>query len=180
VLETVDYGQPWLLGRATSEAEARQLVLNYVSRPLPPIVGVTTFELDQILGSLSPHYVDLRDRVSAAEWPIVIDLPERVPVDRIGALDGIHLYPINTPFEHRSLPPHTLRPETAAHQFLTSRPLRVGSALPSPGSDDPAEGSDSRCRCQGSASAISSSQVFAAHPRQLAQFPSDSGPSFDC
>ena len=132
LLETVDYGQPWLLARGTSEADARQLVLTYVSRPLPPIVAVTRFELDQILGQLSPHFVDLRNQVAAAERPIVIDLPERIPLDRIGALDGIHLYPINTPFEHRSLPPSSLRPENDVHKVLTTRPLRVGVTITQP------------------------------------------------
>jgi hypothetical protein len=37
VLETVDYGQGYRLGRAATEAEARELVLRYVSCPLPPV-----------------------------------------------------------------------------------------------------------------------------------------------
>jgi hypothetical protein len=62
-------------------------------------------ELDAIVGRIAMHYFDLRDRArEAGTQGIVIDLPPELPIDRIGALDGVHTYPIDTPFEFRSLP----------------------------------------------------------------------------
>ena len=51
------------------------------------------------------------------------------------ALDGVHTYPIDTPFEFRSLPPTALRPENDVHQFLTAADVRVRAAITPPGSD---------------------------------------------
>jgi hypothetical protein len=62
----------------------------------------------------------------------VIDLPAELPIDRIGALDGVHTYPIDTPFEFRSLPPTALRPENDVHQFLTTADVRVRAAITPP------------------------------------------------
>ena len=62
----------------------------------------------------------------------MIDLPPLLPLDRIGALDGVPTYPIGTPFEHRSLPPTALRPENDVHQFLTRAAIRVRAAITPP------------------------------------------------
>lgn len=128
VLETVDYGSGHRLGRADSESAARDLLLEYVSRPLPDVRTVTQEELDGIVGAIAIHYFDLRDRATeAGERGIVIDLPQALPLDRFGALDGVHVYPIDTPFEFRSLPPHAVRPESDVHRLLTTGPIRVGA-----------------------------------------------------
>jgi hypothetical protein len=133
VLETVDYGRGWRLGRAATEAEARRLVLDYVGRPLPPVKVLPRLELDRIVGALAPHYFDLRDRATAAgQDGVVIDLPPDLAVDRLGALDGVHLYPVDTPIEFRSLPPHALRPESDLHRFLTRAQLRVSAVITPP------------------------------------------------
>jgi hypothetical protein len=132
-LETVDYGRAYRLGLSRGEEEAAQLVLDYISRPLPAIRAITRPQLDEIVGKIAYHYFDLRDRATAAgPGGIVIDLPPEIPLDRIGALDGVHLYPIDTPFEFRSLPPHALRPESDVHQFLTAGQVRVGAAITAP------------------------------------------------
>jgi hypothetical protein len=132
-LATVDYGSAYRLGLARGEEEAAQLVLDYVSRPLPPIRPITRAQLDEIVGKIAYHYFDLRDRATAAgPAGIVIDLPPEIPLDRIGALDGVHLYPIDTPFEFRSLPPHALRPESDVQQFLTAGQVRVQAAITPP------------------------------------------------
>lgn len=133
VLETVDYGTAYRLRRATSGPEAREITLEYVSRPLPPIRAMSRTELDTIVGRIAMHYVDLRDRARAASpGGIVIDLPPDLPVDRIGALDGVHTYPIDTPFEFRSLPPNSLRPENDVHKFLSTTTIRVRAAITPP------------------------------------------------
>jgi Tuberculosis necrotizing toxin len=133
VLETVDYGTAYPLLSCGDVAQAREMVLAYVSRPLPPIRSLPKLELDTIVGRVAMHYFDLRDRARAAgPRGIVIDLPPELPVDRVGALDGVHTYPIDTPFEFRSLPPNALRAENDVHKFLTTTDLRVAAAITPP------------------------------------------------
>jgi Tuberculosis necrotizing toxin len=132
-LATVDYGRPYRLGTARTPEAAAALVSSYVSRPLPPIRPIAQLELDEIVGKIAYHYFDLRDRARAAGPDgVVIDLPPQIPLDRIGALDGVHLYPIDTPFEFRSLPPHAIRPESDVHKFVTARTVRVQAAITPP------------------------------------------------
>jgi hypothetical protein len=133
VLETVDYGRAFRLLDAGSEPEIEQAVLGYVSRPLPPVRAVARPELNTLLGRVAGHYGTLLNDLRTAGPPgFVIDLPPQLPLDRIGALDGVHIHPIGTPFEHRSLPPTALRPENDVHQFLTTAAVRVGAAITPP------------------------------------------------
>jgi hypothetical protein len=128
VLETVDYGRAYRLLGAGSEEEIKEAVIGYVSRPLPPVRAMARPELDTLLGRVAGHYGKLLDDLRA-EQGFVVDLPPQLPLDRIGALDGVHVYPIGTPFEHRSLPPNALRPENDVHQFLTMAAVRVWAAI---------------------------------------------------
>ncbi|MFL6044500.1 MAG: TNT domain-containing protein [Propionibacteriaceae bacterium] len=133
VLETVDYGEPFQLLSAESEPEISEAVIGYVSRPLPAVRAMPRNELDAIVGRIAMHYFDLRDRArEAGRQGIVIDLPPELPIDRIGALDGVHTYPIDTPFEFRSLPPTALRPENDVHKFLTVTSVRVRATITPP------------------------------------------------
>jgi Tuberculosis necrotizing toxin len=133
VLETMDYGEAFRLRMAQSEPEITQVVLDYVSRPLPRIRVMSRHELDIIVGKVAMHYFDLRDRArEAGQRGIVIDLPPELPIDRIGALDGVHTYPIDTPFEFRSLPPAALRPENDVHHFLAAADVRVRASITPP------------------------------------------------
>ena len=133
VLETIDYGEAFRLLTQKSEAEIQQAVIDYVSRPLPQVRGMSRDELDTIVGRVALHYFDLRDRArEAGPQGVVIDLPQELPIDRIGALDGVHTYPIDTPFEFRSLPPTALRPENDVHKFLTAADVRVRASITPP------------------------------------------------
>ena len=133
VLETVDYGQAFRLLIVGAEPEITEAVIAYVSRPLPPVRVMSRGDLDTIVGKLAGHYDDLREGAGGAgPQGIVIDLPRGVPIDRIGALDGVHAYPINTPFEWRSLPPTALRPETELHRFITAADVRVRATITPP------------------------------------------------
>jgi hypothetical protein len=133
VLETVDYGEAFRLLAQKSETEIKQAVIDYVSRPLPQVRGMSRDELDTIVGRVALHYFDLRDRArEAGPQGVVIDLPPELPIDRIGALDGVHTYPIDTPFEFRSLPPTALRPENDVHKFLTAADVRVRASITPP------------------------------------------------
>jgi nicrotizing toxin Mtb-like protein len=129
----VDYGQAFRLLTAESDSEITEAVIDYVSRPLPPVRVMSRHELDAIVDKIAVHYFDLRDRArEAGPEGIVIDLPSELPIDRIGALDGVHTYPIDTPFEFRSLPPTALRPENDVHRFLTAADVRVRAAITPP------------------------------------------------
>ena len=133
VLETVDYGEAFRLLTQKSEIEIKQAVIDYVSRPLPEVRGMSRDELDTIVGRVALHYFDLRDRArDAGPQGVVIDLPPELPIDRIGALDGVHTYPIDTPFGFRSLPPTALRPENDVHKFLTAADVRVRASITPP------------------------------------------------
>ena len=132
VLETVDYGQAFRLLAAGSEPEITDAVLGYVSRPLPPVRALPRQELDTYAGRVAPHYVDLQRQLREEPGGFVVDLPPALPLDRIGALDGVHTYPMGTPFEHRSLPPTALRPENDVHKFLTTAQVRVWVAVTPP------------------------------------------------
>lgn len=133
VLETVDYGTGYRLLSADTEDAAREMVLAYVSRPLPPVRPLPRVELDGLVGQIAMYYFDLRDRArEAGPRGIVIDLPPDIPVDRVGALDGVHTYPVDTPLEFRSLPPNVLRAENDVHRFLTTTDIRVGAAITPP------------------------------------------------
>jgi Tuberculosis necrotizing toxin len=133
VLETVDYGTAFRLRSAASASEIEEAVIGYLSRPLPPVRVMSQDELDTVVGKVAMHYFDLRDRAREVGPPgVVIDLPPELPIDRIGALDGVHTYPIDTPFEFRSLPPTALRPENDVHKFLTAANVRVRAMITPP------------------------------------------------
>jgi hypothetical protein len=141
VLETVDYGDARRLRTAGSEDEITEAVIGYLSRPLPPARVMSRAELETIVGTVAPHYPDLQDRArEAGPQGIVIDLPPELPIDRIGVLDGVHTYPNDTPFEHRSLPPTALGPRTALHKFLTATDVRVRAAITPPWFGQPGGG----------------------------------------
>lgn len=133
VLETVDYGTGFRLGTSNSEEGAAELILGYIARQMPPERRMSRDEVDALVAPIAHHYFDLRDRATAAgDAGIVIDLPRGIPVDRLGALDGVHLYPIDTPFELRSLPPHVIRPENDLRQFVTATTVRVAAVITPP------------------------------------------------
>jgi hypothetical protein len=133
IVATVDYGTHWALSVADSEAEAAEALLAYLDRPLPAPLTLSEDKLDELAASLSVHYFDLRDRATeAGDDGVLIDLPPGVLVDRIGALDGLHLFPLDTPFELRSLPVSALRAENDVHRFLTWRSIRVRARITPP------------------------------------------------
>ena len=130
---TVDYGMRWMLARAATEAAAAEALLEYVSRPLPAVSPMPVSDVDALADRVAIHYFELRDRArDAGADGVVIDLPHDLPLDRIGALDGIHLFPIDTPFELRSLPPSVLRPENDVHTFVTRGTIRVRAVIVPP------------------------------------------------
>src|SRR4029450_4275061 len=124
-----EWGQRSRRLAAGSEPKITDAVLGYVSRPLAPVRALPRQELDRYAARVAQHYVDLQRQLRAEGSGFVIDLPLALPLDRIGALDGVHTYPMGTPFEHRSLPPSALRPENDVPKFLTTGPGRVPAAI---------------------------------------------------
>jgi hypothetical protein len=130
---TVDYGQHWVLDTADTRNAAEELLLAYLSRPLPPKRDMEVGEVDSLVSAVSMHYFDLRDRATAAgNAGVVFDMPPGVMLDRLGAIDGIRLYPLDTPWELRSLPPHTLREESGLHHFVTAGVVRMRATITPP------------------------------------------------
>ena len=133
IVASIDYGTHWALAVADDEAGAGEALLDYLRRPLPPVQVISEPKLDDIASALTNHYFELRDKATAAgEAGVLIDLPPGVLLDRIGALDGLYLYPLDTPFELRSLPASALRPENDVHRFLTWRSIRVRAQITPP------------------------------------------------
>ncbi|MBB3157814.1 hypothetical protein FHS07_001498 [Microbacterium proteolyticum] len=118
-LKTVDYGQARTLLSRTTKDEIASALYAYLLSPLPPHSLVETGEYERLLNWAAPHILDLLGR---ADQPLVIDAPEGLLLDRIGALDGFFLYPARTSFEARSLPPSAV--DQPLHEFLTATTIR--------------------------------------------------------
>jgi hypothetical protein len=138
---TVDDGTPYVLGTAGSSEAARELALGYVSRSLPAERAVRQVELDRLGDEVAAHYVTLREDMSTVgRRGLVVDLPSGLALDRVGALDGVHVYAAGTPLEQRSLPPSMPRPENLLHRFVTRSELRVRATFTPPAFGRPGGG----------------------------------------
>lgn len=131
VVESIDYGTGLQVISAPDAQSAADALLAYVSRPLPEPTPVPLSTVQEWMSANAKHYDELRARI-AAHGGMYIDLPPNIPVDRIGSLDGWRLTPLNTPFEHRSLPPDSIFPPATVHQFVTRADLRVGVKIVDP------------------------------------------------
>jgi len=118
-LNTVDYGQARTLLSRTTEDEIASALYAYLLSPLPPHAPVDAGEYERLSAWAAPHILDLLGR---AEQPLVIDAPEGLLLDRIGALDGFFLYPARTSLEARSLPPSAVT--QPLHEFVTATTTR--------------------------------------------------------
>ena len=138
---TVDDRTSYVLGTAGTAEEARELALGYVSRPLAAERAVRQVELDGLGDQVAAHYVALREDLSAVgRRGLVVDLPADLAVDRVGALDGVHVYAAGTPFDQRSLPTSLRRPENVVHRFVTRSEVRVRASFTAPGFGRPGGG----------------------------------------
>ena len=119
-LATVDYGQTRVLFAAEDEAGIGEILLDYLGDPLPAPVALRPDEREQLLSTAAPHLLDLAGR---AQNGLLIDVPPGILFNRIGALDGFLLYPAETSFEARSLPPTAL--QAPLHEFRTAATIRM-------------------------------------------------------
>lgn len=122
-LVTVDYGRSAPLGHVDDESEAGTLLFAYLDRPLPEPRRVESEEYRALAASTSSQADELRPQL--AEGQLLIQLPAGLVVDRIGALDGIMLFPAETSVEARALPPTALTGEARLHRFLTTDDVLV-------------------------------------------------------
>jgi hypothetical protein len=133
VLSTLDYGVRQLLGRAESEDAAARLVVDYVGRDLPAPRLVDRAELDALRDGVAHHYPSLYARArEAGGSPFLIEIPPGIPLDRIGVLDGVHLNPLDSSVESRSLPPTALSVPAQVHRVVTDGLVLVRVQLTPP------------------------------------------------
>ncbi|WP_168209193.1 TNT domain-containing protein [Agromyces intestinalis] len=126
-LVTVDYGQAFPLATAATAEEAVGVLLEYVDRELPAPRTATAPELQELATAAGPHYDELAGRLGGGS--LLISLPAGLVLDRIGALDGVYLFPAGTPVERRSLPPTALRGGARLHRFTTAGDILVRAEL---------------------------------------------------
>lgn len=119
-LATVDYGQARVLFAADDEAGIEDVLLDYLGDPLPTPTALRPEAREQLLSTAAPHLLDLAGR---AQNGLLIDVPAGILLNRIGALDGFLLYPAETSFEARSLPPTAL--QAPLHEFRTAVTIRM-------------------------------------------------------
>jgi hypothetical protein len=137
-LVTVDYGRVVPLGHAGDEASATALLLAYLDRPLPAARRIPGDEFRALAETTGLQADDLRPRL--AQGPLLITLPPALAVDRIGALDGVMLFPAETPVEQRSLPPAALTGDARLHRFITTADVLVRAEVVSPWFGQPGGG----------------------------------------
>lgn len=138
-LVTIDYGREAPLRRWNSVDEAVAGVLEYVDRPLPAPERPNASAFAALGEANAAHYADLRSRL-AAGGSLLIELPALLPLDRIGALDGVILFPADTTVEERALPRTALADGAALHRFVTSGDVLVRAELVQPWFGQPGGG----------------------------------------
>ena len=129
-LATLDYGRAAPLARDDTAAGIARLLLAYVDRPLPAPRTLPVAEFEALATAAAGHYAELRTRL--AEGDLLITLPPELALDRIGALDGVLLFPAGTSVEARALPPTALVDGAELHRFVTAGDVLVHADLVQP------------------------------------------------
>ncbi|MDR5698416.1 TNT domain-containing protein [Agromyces aerolatus] len=137
-LVTVDYGRAVPLGRTDHADAAAALLLDYLDRPLPEPKRIGADEYRALAASTAEQADELRPRL--AEGPLLTRLPAGLAVDRIGALDGVQLFPAETSVEQRALPPTSLTGDARLHRFLTAADVLVRVEVVAPWFGQPGGG----------------------------------------
>jgi len=138
-LVTIDYGHAAPLGRWGSAEQASLGVLDYVSRPLPTPERPNSSAFAALAAEATTHYNELRGRL-AGGGSLLIQLPSRLTLDRIGALDGVMLFPTGTSVEQRALPPTALTDGASVHRFVSAADVLVRAELVQPWFGQPGGG----------------------------------------
>lgn len=132
-VQCVDYGRPRTVASAPDAQSVAESLLAFLDRPIPAALSMAPTEVTAIESRLAPFYPPLREQILTNEvGAILIQLPPGVLVDRIGAMDGWLLNPLNSSFESRSLPPTALREPSTVHQFVTEATVLVQASIVQP------------------------------------------------
>ena len=120
-LETVDYGTGALLRRFPTLDAALDGVVEYVSRPLPRASALGQVDVAAAALRVAQFVTPLAARARAAgDAGVLVEVPPGVPLDRVGALDGVHLYIAGTDLEARSLPLTATSAPARVHVVMTT------------------------------------------------------------
>ncbi|WP_127794258.1 TNT domain-containing protein [Agromyces sp. LHK192] len=130
-LVTIDYGSATVLRRWDDLTQASAGVLEYVDRPLPAPERPNEAAYAAVSAAASGHYDDLHRRL-AGGGSLLIELPPGLALDRIGAFDGVQLFPAGTSVEQRALPPTALTDGAALHRFITAGDVLVRAEVVRP------------------------------------------------
>lgn len=136
-IATVDYGRPRLLLRRTNRDDIVTALYQYLLTPLPPALTLSAEEREDRVAAATVHLVDLAARVRES-GDLIVGVPAGVLLDRIGALDGYLLYPSDTSYEARALPPHVLR--QPLQTVMTLQDVRVRATVTRPWFGQPGGG----------------------------------------
>lgn len=120
-LETVDYGTGALLRRFPTLDAALDGVVEYVSRPLPRASALGQVDVAAAALRVAQFVTPLAARARAAgDAGVLVEVPPGAPLDRVGALDGVHLYIAGTDLEARSLPLTATSAPARVHVVMTT------------------------------------------------------------
>jgi hypothetical protein len=125
----IDYGQPRVVTSAPDASAVAQALMEFLDRPIPPVLTMDPSEVAAIETRLAPYYPQLRDQIAAHGGMSLIHIPPGILSDRIGALDGWLLTQLNASFGSRSLPPTALREPSGVHQFVTEATVLVRASI---------------------------------------------------
>ncbi|HCX85089.1 MAG TPA: hypothetical protein DHV14_08145, partial [Micrococcales bacterium] len=126
-----DYGTFEPFASVPTEREACEWLWSYLSAAPPVATAVPRYDLEQRSASYRPAYAQLYAQLQAGGGATLTVLPPGVALDRIGALDGVFLFPWATPMPNRSLPPVTSS-NARLYQFVTMQPLHVEAEIVQP------------------------------------------------
>lgn len=126
-----DYGVFEVLQTLGTEREACDWLWDYLSQAPPAATAVPRTDLEHRSLSYRPAYAQLYAQLQAGGGAMVSTLPPGVALDRVGAIDGVFLFPWATPMPARSLPPNP-SPTVRLYQFVTAAPLHVEAEIVPP------------------------------------------------
>ena len=138
-LVTIDYGRAAPLAAWSDADQAARGLLDYVSRPLPAPERPNATAFAMLGDAAAADYDELRVRL-AGGGSLLIRLPPRLALDRIGALDGVMLFPAGTSVEQRALPPSALVDGASVHRFVSAADVLVRAELVQPWFGQPGGG----------------------------------------
>lgn len=127
-----DYGVFEPFHTAPSEREACDWLWSFLLRQMPPATAVAQYDLQQRSSGYRPAYAQLYAQLQAGGGSLLTTLPPGIALDRLGAIDGVFLFPWGTPVPQRALPPHASGGNSRLYQFVTMRPLHFEAEIVQP------------------------------------------------